>query len=88
MSQIRAEYLNGQIQRLQATISHLENTGVEIYNNAPPSVIKNEEKEKRRQKENYLSEIYKSGEDILVNLRKELNDYQKELAELGQKVDR
>jgi len=82
MSQARLEYLNGQIQRLQATIAHLENTGVETYNNAPPSVIKNEEKEKRRQKENYLSSIYKSGEDILADLREELNDYQKELAKL------
>ena len=87
-NQDRADYLQQEICRLEGAIAHLENAGVEIYNNAPPSYFVNEEKEKRRERENYSPEIYQqSGEDILARLKDELVDYQSELAELERKTD-
>lgn len=80
----RAEYLKQEIQRLQGLIAHLENAGVEIFNNAPPSIFKNnEEKEIRRTVEKHPPEIYeKSGENFLEDLRQKLSEYEDELAEL------
>ena len=65
--QTKADYLISEIARLKGAIANLEAVGVENFNNARPSVIENEEKQKRRQAEGYSSEIYqKSGEEVLA----------------------
>jgi len=82
-SQERTEYLKSEISRLEGAIANLAAVGVENFNNAPPSVIENPEKEKRRQAEGYSGKIYKkSGEDFLAELRQTLKNRKSELAEL------
>jgi hypothetical protein len=79
---IRAEYLQGEIQRLKGVIAHLENAGTEIYNNAPPHAFE-QTSYTRARRQNHPPEIFqKSGEDFLVEFRQTLAQYQSELAEL------
>lgn len=84
MSESRAEYLQGEIQRLQGAIAHLENVGVEIYNNAPPHAFQETSYTRdRRHLENHPPEIFqKKGEDFLAEFKEILEEYQSELAEL------
>ena len=80
----RADYLMAEICRLEGAIANLEAAGLENFNNARPSVIKNEEKQKRRQAEGYSSEIYqKSGEEVLAELRQVLTQRKSELQNLS-----
>jgi prefoldin subunit 5 len=83
----RAEYLQGEIQRLQGVIAHLENAGTKIYNNASPHVFEETSHTRaRRQAENHPPEIFqKSGEDFLTEFRQTLEEYQRELANLQKK---
>lgn len=80
----RAEYLKGEISRLEGAIAHLENAGAEIYNNAPPHAFEETTYTRaRRQAENHPPEIFdKSGEDFLAEFRQKLENYESELAEL------
>lgn len=84
--QTRAEYLRSEISRLEATIAHLQNAGVEIYNNRPSLAFKDcPETIAHRQWEKHSSEIYeKKGEDFLAEFKEKLKEYQSELAELRQ----
>jgi len=85
MSQTRAKYLKEQIQRLQSVITHLENAGVEIYNNRSPCIFEETtETTMRRQHEKHPPEIFhKTGEDFLVEFKETLQIYEDELAELN-----
>ena len=80
----RADYLMAEICRLEGAIAHLENSGVEIYNNRPPCVFEEtRETRTRRQHENHPPEIYeKRGEDFLAEFKKKLAKYESELAEI------
>jgi ribosomal protein L29 len=73
---------------MESVIAHLEKgQGVEIYNNRPPCVFEAHERQERRQRENYPPEIYlKSGEETLAELKVNLENRKKEIADLRAKL--
>lgn len=84
----RAEYLKIEIQQLRSaivcqksTIAHLENQGVQNYDNRTPCVFEDtQETRLRRQHEAHPPEIYeRSGNEILEDLREKLTETESKL---------